>query len=616
VSESIRNYRKEAKQDKFSLLELKSGRGTNFLYEKSFENIIEFAPIPLLLLTPKGKVVLVNEAMSRLVGYSKEEIIKKNISILNLWPDKKKILRLMEELQKDGKMTDQELLIRNRWGGIRKCLANLKLAEFGGELVIYIVSFDVTEIEEEEDKKKILTQAIESANEGFIIADMDTNITYCNQALVRILGYEKEEVTGKDTGLIHTNQKGDTPDKEDVVEILKKAGKWSGEIMGRKKTGEPIVLHESISYMRDEKGKSYAMMGIVQDITAMRKLEAELLKYRDKYKKLKRQIQKDNEFKQFIGTSPEIQKIKDTIRDVANIDVNILIHGETGTGKELVANLIQKGSARRDKPFIRLNCGALSENLLETELFGHEKGAFTGAIRKKKGKCELANEGTLFLDEIGEILPRMQIALLRFLESGEIQRVGGENTLYQDVRVIAATNKDLGKSIKEGRFRQDLFYRLNVLPICIPPLRERREDIPTLVNHFLHLYRNKYQKKIESISDEVMNLLVNYQWPGNVRELRYLIERLLITNKASRISLNDLRSNFSILGRIDTVAIKAKGRSFKKSVQFFEKDLIKGILKEENNDINRVAKRLGLSRTTVYSKLKSDPDYCLFKTEK
>ncbi|RLA93144.1 MAG: Fis family transcriptional regulator [Deltaproteobacteria bacterium] len=594
------------KQDDFNLLDLKyEKKFKNLRNEKEgFENLVSFAPVPILLLDPEGKIVLVNERFCQLIGYHKDEIGGENISMLDFWPEKNKIAKLMEQLEIDGEVSNQELLIKNRWGGIKKCLVNFKIVEFKGELINYIVLFDITEREKAEGRLKILKQAVEAANEGFIIADMETTITYCNQAIAKILGYEKEELIGKDTSVIHGPQRGDTPDKKEVVEILKKTGKWSGEIIGRRKNGRPIILHESISYIRDEKGKPCAMMGIAQDLTAMKELETKLLEYRKKYKNLKRQIQKDNEFKQLVGISSEIQKIKDTIRDVASIDINILICGETGTGKELVANLIHEESTRRGKPFIRLNCGALSESLLETELFGHEKGAFTGAIKKKKGKLELAQEGTIFLDEIGEISPRMQVALLRFLESGEIQRVGGEKTLYLDVRIIAATNKDLEKAIQKGRFREDLFYRLNVFPIFIPPLRERREDIPILVNHFLYLYRSKYQRQIDGFTDEAMNFLINYHWPGNVRELRHTIERLVIVSKNRQISLNELQANLFRLGEAEKDSIDNNNMSLKEAVQIFEKNLIKKVLQEENHNIDRVAKRLGICKTSVYLRLK------------
>lgn len=227
------------------------------------------------------------------------------------------------------------------------------------------------------------------------------------------------------------------------------------------------------------------------------------------------------------------------VQQVAGTDATVLVIGETGTGKEPISQAIHRLSRRKDKPLVKLNCAALPENLIESELFGHEKGAFTGALARKPGRFELADGGTLFLDEIGELPLELQAKLLRVLQEGEFERLGSTQTLKVDVRIIAATNRDLGRCAQEGQFRPDLYYRLNVFPITLPPLRERRDDIPPLVTHFVHKYAVKYGKRIESVSEPQLAALQSYAWPGNVRELQHVLERAVILTQGSCLALGN-----------------------------------------------------------------------------
>ncbi len=240
-------------------------------------------------------------------------------------------------------------------------------------------------------------------------------------------------------------------------------------------------------------------------------------------------------YEEIIGNSKEIKNVFSIIEQVANSESSILIQGESGTGKELVARAIHKRSSRCENAFIKINCGALNDNLLESELFGHEKGSFTGAIKQKKGRFELADKGTLLLDEIGDISQAMQVKLLRVLQEGEFERVGGETTLHSDVRIISATNKNLEKLLLEGKFREDLFYRLSVIPIKLPSLRERKEDVVPLVNYFLEKMAKKNHQSKKKITTEGIKLLIDYPWPGNIRELENLIERLVVISHGNTI---------------------------------------------------------------------------------
>jgi transcriptional regulator with GAF, ATPase, and Fis domain len=247
---------------------------------------------------------------------------------------------------------------------------------------------------------------------------------------------------------------------------------------------------------------------------------------------------------QLVGASEPIQQVMEFVRKVADSDSTVMIQGESGTGKELVARMLHFNSLRKDRPLVPVNCGAIPENLLESELFGHEKGAFTGATHARMGRFELANGGTIFLDEIGEMSLPLQVKLLRVLQEREFERVGGNRTIHVDVRIVAATNQDLETLVEEKRFRKDLFYRLNVIPIVIPPLRERRSDIPLLIDHFLTHFNQTKHTEVSGLAPDALHPLTEYDWPGNIRELENMIERLVVLKKRGVLSIGDLPENF------------------------------------------------------------------------
>ncbi len=305
-----------------------------------------------------------------------------------------------------------------------------------------------------------------------------------------------------------------------------------------------------------------------------------------------------------IGTGARMKGIFDKIRKTAPSTGRVLITGENGTGKELVARAIHEHSKRADKPFVKLNCAAIPSELIESELFGHEKGSFTGATQQRRGKFELADGGTLFLDEVGDMNPGAQAKVLRVLQEGELERVGGHETLKVDVRVVAETNKDLPAEIKAGRFREDLYYRLNVVPIEVPPLREHKEDVPALVDHFLAVSCAANDKKKKSVAAGGTSLLMQYEWPGNVRELRNSIERLVIlTGDAPQITEADVQD---ILPTVKAVKGRfARGTALKDLVATAEREIVLAALEANHNHIANTARELQLERSHLYKKMKA-----------
>ncbi|MCX7994443.1 MAG: sigma-54 dependent transcriptional regulator [candidate division WOR-3 bacterium] len=313
---------------------------------------------------------------------------------------------------------------------------------------------------------------------------------------------------------------------------------------------------------------------------------------------LRKELEKRFKLEDLIGKSTKMQKVFELIKTVAPTRSTVLILGESGTGKELVARAIHNLSPRSKGPFIAVACGAMPETLLEAELFGYEKGAFTGAFTQHKGRIEMSDQGTLFLDEIGDISMKTQVDLLRFLQEREFRRIGGKEVIKVDARIIAATNKNLEDMIKNGSFREDLYYRLNVITIEIPPLRERKEDIPLLVEHFLKKFNLENRKEITSVSPDVMERLLEYDWPGNVRELENVIEHAVVVSKGTTVHLRDLPRNliekFFMRHRITTKDLR---------LEAVEKEHILNVLKMCEWNIKRAAMLLGINRVTLYNKM-------------
>jgi len=331
---------------------------------------------------------------------------------------------------------------------------------------------------------------------------------------------------------------------------------------------------------------------------------AEHMRLRRENLLLRRQIddlQREQGLGDMVGKSGVMVSFLQTVVKVAQYDTTVLITGESGTGKELIASAMHHNSDRKNGPFVKVNCAALVENLLESEMFGHERGAFTGADRRREGRFVQANGGTIFLDEIGETSPAMQAKLLRVLQEHEVQRVGGQETLSVDVRVLAATNRDLNQEVQEGGFREDLYYRLNVVTLHVPPLRERREDIPALTDFFVRKFADKNKRQVAGITPRCMDLLLNYPWPGNVRELENAVERGIILMRGDYLDEESLP--IPIRRWAGTGGTGAEAISPPHSLEEAERMVIENILREAGGNKSEAARRLNITRKTLLSKL-------------
>ncbi len=445
--------------------------------------------------------------------------------------------------------------------------------------------------------KQQAEMVLESLKEGILAHDLKRRIFVFNRAAEKITGYSRKEVLGRDCHEVFPGKFcGEKCNFCNLSSIDHDALKSEYSVNLTSKKGERRIINMNLFPVNDHHGTPYGVVASFRDITE------EL--------NMKRRLLMSGSFHGMIGKDPKMQDLFATIEDVAKSNLPVLILGESGTGKELVASLIHKLSPRADHLFVPVNCGAIPENLLESELFGHEKGAFTGAIRAKKGRFEIAHKGTLFLDEIGDLPLSMQVKLLRVLQDGSFQRVGGEYPIKVDVRIVAATNKDLEKAVREGSFREDLYYRICVFPLTVPPLRERKSDIPLLANHFLERALAAFGKREAhcAIGSDAMALLIDYDWPGNVRELENAIQYALLKCKGRLIEPVHLPQQ--VLIKRGSRDIRVPARSSGLVTQSYKRrgrrpkpltiDMVKDALRAANDNRKRAAQILGVSRATLY----------------
>jgi len=442
---------------------------------------------------------------------------------------------------------------------------------------------------------------LECMADGVFTLDDKGHITSWNPAMERISGYTPEEAIGNPCMMLNFSLcfSKSCPSGISQCGIYKNGPIQAQECFLRNKNGNDVPVVKSARLVTDGDG---SIKGVVETVTDLTELE----KARRKAEAANLRLGEIHRFNNIIGKSHGMQQVFSAIRATASSDATILVQGESGTGKELVAGAIHYNSNRSGMPFVPVSCSALSESLLESELFGHARGAFTGAVRDRIGRFEEANGGTIFLDEIGEISPFIQVKLLRVLQEREIERVGESQKRTIDIRIIAATNKDLYGLVKSGHFREDLYYRLKVFPIHIPPLRKRREDVPLLTSHFIKRQNEKTGKRIKGVLPSAMGILMDYNWPGNVRELENAIEHAFVLCVGDQIDIFDLPVEIRQLPYQPAASSKAPHPPHDRfsSNTRLSRDMLVEILHECGHNKAEAGRRLGVSRTAIWKYMK------------
>jgi two-component system, NtrC family, response regulator HydG len=435
---------------------------------------------------------------------------------------------------------------------------------------------------------------VDSIQDGVMIVDPGGTIVSVNRAFEEITGYSHKEIIGKSCITLNCSS----------CQIAREENSCHWCVMFRKgnlskqrcslvrKDGRTINILKNASVIKDSDGKVTGAVETMTDITDLLRKETQIETFR-------RELSAEDRFHGMIGASPAMRKVFDLVENAAQSDAPVIIGGESGTGKELVARAIHAAGNRSRKPFVKVNCAALNESLLESELFGHVKGAFTGAIREREGRFEAAHEGNIFLDEIGDLPLATQVKLLRVLEEKVVERVGDNRPIPVDVRIISATNRNLTRLIENGSFREDFFYRINVIPIWMPPLRERREDIPLLADSFFRRVQMKSGKPIQTISPSALDALMNYHWPGNVRELRSSFEYAVVACPGPTIEPEHLPIQL-----LKPQAASIVPAATAVSLDEVKKQRLIKALRESGGNQSEAARQLGISRTSVWNQMK------------
>ncbi|MBT1070537.1 sigma-54-dependent Fis family transcriptional regulator [Pelotalea chapellei] len=439
-------------------------------------------------------------------------------------------------------------------------------------------------IEESERKQANLDAIFQSASDGIMLVDSNNRLIQFNEASMRSCGYTADQL-GMPALSIKAGCGGTC--RQMLAEVLSDGTQRNlRRLECRKINGPKRIISISVSPVFDKSGTVDGAVAIMRDETELVSLE--------------KRVHRQNGYSGIMGQNAAMQRMYTLIEALSDVQTTVLVNGESGTGKELVAAALHHQGVRRDKPFVKVNCAALSEHLLESELFGHVRGAYTGAVSAQVGRFQKADGGTIFLDEIGDISPAMQMRLLRVLQEQEFEPVGDSNSIKVDVRVIAATNQDLAEKVRLGTFRSDLYYRLNVVRLIIPPLKDRRDDIPLLVEHFLEKFSRKFKRPLSAVSRDVLELFMHHSWPGNVRELEHTLEHAAILCPSTVLSVEDLPQDFISAVRHhphDEVPDSA-----------FEKQLtLAEALEKAGGNKAKAARLLGVSRCTIYRKLQEDP---------
>jgi PAS domain S-box-containing protein len=575
--------------------------------EAVYERLFEFSPHAVLVVDATGRITRANQQAERFFGYAISELLGNPVDFL--LPER---FRLTHPAHRTH-FNDQPRM-RPMGAGLELYALRKNGTEFPVDImlspvdtpegpVVLTVIQDITirkqvesDLRQSEERFRSL---FEFSPDAIIVTDGEGKIAETNGQVEKFFGYSRAELVGQPVEMLVPERfRNVHPDyrKEYNAQARTRPMGIGLELYGRRKDGTEFPVDIMLSPVKTDGGK--LVLSVIRDLSEKKRVEEELAHKEREKRYLEEELYTEHRFEDIIGESVGLKRALKQAETVAGADATVLILGETGTGKDLIARAIHQLSPRRERTLVKLNCAAIPTGLLESELFGHEKGAFTGAISQKIGRLELAHQGTLFLDEVGDLPLEIQPKLLRALQDKEFERLGGTRTIPVDIRLVAATNRSLEKMVADREFRSDLYYRLRVFPISIPPLRERRGDIPLLVRYFVAKHAVRLDRKIESIPPEIMKAFSKWDWPGNIRELENFIERCVILTNGPllRAPLSELHIPGEAASRTEDVSLEATEREHILRVLREAKGLIGGK--------DGAAARLGLKRTTLNSKLK------------
>jgi PAS domain S-box-containing protein len=570
------------------------------------EKLFEFSPDAIVITNAAGCIANVNSQVERIFGYSRDELIDQPVEILipdrfrQVHPSHRRAYGANPQLRPMG--IGLELFARRKDGTEFPVDIMLSPVESGEETLVLCVVRDVSEKKRAEralrQSEQELRSLFEYSPDVIVVSDRDGRIVRVNAQVENVFGYSRDELIGQPVEMLvperyrnihprHRESYGSQPRVRSMGAGL--------ELYARRKDGTEFPVDIMLGPLQVPDGR--LILSVIRDLRQKKEAEEALRRSEQEKRYLEEELTTTHPFNEIIGESTGLKRVLKQIETVADTDATVLILGETGTGKERIARAIHELSARRGRAFVKLNCSAIPSGLLESELFGYERGAFTGAFAQKIGRLELAHQGTFFLDEVGDLPLELQPKILRALQEKEFERVGGTRTIPVNVRLVAATNRDLSRMSNEGQFRRDLYYRLRVFPVTIPPLRDRREDISLLARYFVTNHSKRMGRHIETIPADTMEALKKWRWPGNVRELENFIERSVILTQGSvlRAPLSELEMPEEGVESQDA------------NLDVVEREHILRVLRQAKGVIGGTggaAERLGLKRTTLNSKMK------------
>jgi len=571
-----------------------------------FEKLFEFSPDAIVLTDVAGRITKANTQAERVFGYTREELIGQTVEILI--PERFRKVHPTHRSEYNAQAQSRPMGIGLELSGRRKdgsefpvdiMLSPVETSE--GRMTVSVAR-DTTDRKHSEEalqrSEQQLRSFFEYSPDAIVVTGGDGKIVQVNAQAEEFFGYDRSELLGQPIEVLVPERFRQNHPKHRVDYGQQPRIRTMGaglELYGRRKDGSEFPIDIMLGPMESASGR--VVLSVIRDLSQKKAAEEALWRSEMEKRYLEEELVTEHAFEEIVGASASLKRVLKQVETVAPMDATVLITGETGTGKELIARAIHELSLRHNRTFVRLNCSAIPSGLLESELFGHEKGAFTGAISQKIGRLELAHQGTFFLDEIGDLPLELQPKILRALQEKEFERLGGTRTIPVNVRLVAATNRDLAKLVAERQFRSDLYYRLRVFPITLPPLRERREDIPLLVNYFVTKHSRRMKRQIETIPREVMKALKKWHWPGNVRELENFLERAVILTTGKAL--------YAPLGELEVP--EESGEQQDDSLEASERQHILRVLREAKGMIGGpkgAAAQLGLKRTTLNSKLK------------